>query len=332
MKRDSATLAYQQLQPENILTAVESVGFRCDGCLLALNSYENRVYQVGLEDATPLIAKFYRPHRWKDAAIQEEHDFAHELAANEIPVIAPCRDSTGATLHHHHRFRFAVFPRCGGRAPELDNPDHLLQLGRFSGRLHAVGGSRRFEYRPEITIENFGENSVRFLLEGDFIPPDLTVAYQTLAVDLLQRVRTCFERAGEYRHIRLHGDCHAGNVLWTDDGPHIVDLDDARSGPAVQDLWMFLSGPPHEQTGQLHHLLDGYTQFCDFDARQLHLVEALRTLRLMHYYAWLARRWGDPAFPRAFPWFNTQRCWEDHVLSLREQAALMDEQPLQWQT
>jgi Ser/Thr protein kinase RdoA (MazF antagonist) len=331
MNTDAATLAYQQLQPEQILAAVESVGFRCDGRLLALNSYENRVYQVGLEDAEPVVAKFYRPHRWADAAIQEEHDFAHELAAAEVPVVAPCRDPRdGATLHFHHQFRFAVFPRCGGRAPELDNLDHLLQLGRFAGRLHAVGAGSRFRERPEISIEVFGEESVRFLLDSGFIPADLAIAYRTLTEDLLRRVRACFERAGDYRRIRLHGDCHAGNVLWTDDGPHIVDLDDARSGPAVQDLWMFLSGPAHEQTAQLERLLEGYTQFAHFDARELHLVEALRTLRLMHYYAWLARRWEDPAFPRAFPWFNTQRCWEDHVLSLREQAALMDEPPLAW--
>ena len=332
MKTDAATLAYRQLQPEQILAAVESVGFRCDGRLLALNSYENRVYQVGLEEAEPVVAKFYRPHRWADAAIQEEHDFAHELAAAEIPVVAPCRDPRdGSTLHFHHQFRFAVFPRCGGRAPELDDPEHLLQLGRFAGRLHAVGAGSRFQVRPEISIEVFGEESVRFLLDSGFIPADLALAYRTLTEDLLRRVQACFERAGDYRRIRLHGDCHAGNVLWRGEAPHFVDFDDARTAPAIQDIWMMLSGDRPRQLAQLAEIVEGYNEFHDFRPRELRLVEALRSLRILHHCAWLARRWDDPAFPHHFPWFNTVRYWGEHILQLREQLAALHEPPLEVQ-
>jgi Ser/Thr protein kinase RdoA (MazF antagonist) len=321
---------YYALTPDQILDAVEHQGWRCDGRLLALNSYENRVYQVGIEDAAPVVVKFYRPERWDDDAILEEHAFAAELVEAEIPVVAPMRDAEGATLQRAGSFRFAVFPRCGGRAPELDNLDHLEQLGRFLGRMHAVAANRPFVHRPTLTVESFGESSCRFLLEAGFIPADLEHAYRTLAVDVLRHVRWCFERAGDVRSIRLHGDFHAGNILWSDAGPHLVDLDDARMGPAVQDLWMCLSGDRGGRTIVLDALLEGYTLFADFDPLELHLVEALRTLRMMHYHAWLARRWDDPAFPRAFPWFNNQRCWEQHILDLREQVALMQEPPLAW--
>ncbi len=327
---NDASRAYVGLQPTQILQSVESLGLCCDGRLLALNSYENRVYQVGVEDEEPVIVKFYRPHRWSDDAILEEHRFAAELADAELPVVAPQRSPAGETLHRHGWFRFALFPRRGGRAPELDNPEHLKQLGRFLGRLHRIGATLGFQHRPALTIDAFGTVSYRYLLEHGFIPPELELSYRSTAEDVLQRVRHCFQRAGAFRTLRLHGDCHSGNVLWGENGPQIVDLDDARSGPAIQDLWMFLSGDRDYQTERLEDLLSGYTQFNDFDARELNLVEALRTLRLLHYHAWLARRWRDPAFPRAFPWFNTQRCWEDHILSLREQAAFMDEAPLTW--
>ncbi len=329
-RNSDASRAYQDLRPVQILESVESLGLYCDGRLLALNSYENRVYQVGLEDAESVIAKFYRPHRWSDEAILEEHDFAAELAEAEVPVVAPWRSRSGETLHRYGLFRYALFPRRGGRAPELDNPEHLKQLGRFLGRIHLVGASRPFDHRPSLTIDSFGTESFRYLLDNGFIPPELEVPYRSTAEDVLQRVRHCFDRAGAFRSLRLHGDCHSGNILWGEEGPQIVDFDDARSGPAIQDLWMLLSGDREYQTKRLNELLAGYTQFNDFDARELNLVEALRTLRLLHYHAWVARRWHDPAFPRAFPWFNTQRCWEDHILSLREQAALMDEAPLSW--
>jgi len=324
-----SNLIYQSLQPEDILAAVESLGYRCDGRTLALNSYENRVYRIGLEEASPLVAKFYRPGRWSDAALGEEHAFATELAAAELPVVAPLAHD-GATLHHRGPFRFALYPSRGGRAPELDDLDLLEQLGRFVARIHLTGERSRFRHRPTLDLQSHGIESHDFLLDAGFIPEDLTEAYSSLCTHLFERVRDCYERAGSSRLIRLHGDFHPGNVLVLDEQVHIVDLDDTRTGPAVQDLWMFLSGDREEQTPQLAKLLAGYTEFRRFDARELHLVEALRTLRIMHYAAWLARRWDDPAFKIAFPWFATHRYWEDHVLALREQAALMEEEPLTW--
>jgi Ser/Thr protein kinase RdoA (MazF antagonist) len=324
-------LAYQSLDPDRILHAAESTGLQCNGHLHALNSYENRVYQIGLEDGTFVIAKFYRPGRWSDEAIREEHAFTLELADREIPVVAPLRDERGETLHYHEGFRFALFPRRGGRWPDLDNPDNLLWLGRFIGRIHAVGAIEPFRHRHTLGIERFGEASYRYVLEQGFIPPALQLPYRSLAEDVLKQVRHCYERAGTVASIRLHGDCHPGNILWTDAGPHFVDFDDCLTGPAIQDLWMLLSGERRDMTAQLAEILDGYSEFFDFNPRELHLVEALRTLRMLHYSAWLARRWEDPAFKQAFTWFNTPRYWEEQILALREQAALLDEAPLAWQ-
>ncbi|MGE5027976.1 MAG: serine/threonine protein kinase [Betaproteobacteria bacterium] len=320
--------AYQDLTPDRLLNAVESIGFRCDGRLLALNSYENRVYQVGIEDGPPLVVKFYRPQRWSDEAILEEHAFTLELAEREIPVVAPLADSASRTLHEFEGFRFALYPRRPGRAPELDDPDTLAWMGRFIGRIHAVGSIRPFAHRPALTVESFGDESFHYLMEHGFIPPDLEATYRSVVEDVLGRVRASFARAGEVPMIRLHGDCHPGNVLWTDDGPHFVDFDDCRMGPAIQDLWMLLSGDRAAMNIQLLDVIEGYREFHDFHPRELHLVEALRTLRMIHYSAWLARRWDDPAFPASFPWFNTQRYWQDQILALREQAALLDEPPL----
>ena len=324
----TAAHPFERLTPDLILDAVESVGLRCDGRLLALNSYENRVYQVGLEETAPVVAKFYRPARWSDAAILEEHAFAHELQQAEVPVVAPLAGPGGATLHQHGGFRFALYPKRGGRAPELDRDDVLRRMGTFLARLHAVGARGRFEARERLDVQGFGRDSLQWLLEAGVVPPDLEPAYRAVAGQALEAAQACFERAGAVAAIRLHGDCHAGNVLWTDDGPHFVDLDDARTGPAVQDLWMLLSGEAASQARQLGVVLEGYALFRRFDRAELHLVEALRTLRLMHYAAWLARRWDDPAFPASFPWFAGPRFWQDHVLALREQIALMSEPPL----
>ncbi len=325
----SDDLPYQKLTPDLLLDAVESCGWRCDGRLFALNSFENRVYQVGVEDGTALIAKFYRPQRWSNDAILEEHSFAIELAAREIPVVAPFATADGATLHEHRGFRFALFPKRPGRAPELENPDTLRWLGRFLGRTHAVGALRPFRHRPALDIASFGEEPARFVIEQGFVPVDLETAYQTIVDDALQRVAQCYQRAGAVHNIRLHGDCHAGNILWTGGGPHFVDLDDCRSGPALQDLWMLLSGDRAAMSVQLGHVVAGYREFHDFNRGELALIEALRTLRMIHYAGWLARRWHDPAFPASFPWFNTQRYWQDQILALREQCAAMDEPPLE---
>lgn len=299
--------------------------------MLALNSYENRVYQIGIEESAPLVAKFYRPARWTDAAILEEHAFVAELVEREIPVV-PAQTIDGKTLHSFDGFRFAVFAKHGGRAPELENRDTLEWMGRFLGRIHAIGALKPFQHRPTLNINTFGEAPYAWLLAHDFIPADLLPAYSSVVEQALEGVRHCYDRAGsELKMLRLHGDCHAGNVLWTDDGPHFVDFDDSRMGPAVQDLWMLLSGERSDMVRQLSDVLAGYEDFHDFDPRELHLIEALRTLRLIHYAAWLAQRWEDPAFKQAFPWFNTQRYWQDRILELREQIALMDEAPL-WQS
>ena len=324
------TAPFSGLTPDFILNALDSVGLRGDGRLLALNSYENRVYQIGMEEGPPLVAKFYRPGRWTDAAILEEHAFVQELAEREIPVVPGLALGEGKTLHAFDGFRFAVFPKHGGRAPELDDRDTLEWMGRFIGRIHAVGALQPYRERPTLDIASFGEEPRDYLLAHSFIPDDIAEAYRSVVEQALDGVRRCFERAGDVRALRLHGDCHVGNVLWTDGGPHFVDFDDSRMGPAVQDLWMLLSGERADMTRQLADLLAGYESFYDFDPRELHLIEALRTLRLIHYAAWIARRWDDPAFPRAFPWFNTQRYWQDRILELREQIALMDEPPL-WQ-
>jgi Ser/Thr protein kinase RdoA (MazF antagonist) len=315
------------LTPERVLDAVESLGFPVDGRLLALNSYENRVYQVGLDDAPPLIAKFYRSGRWSDAAILEEHDFTLELAQRDIPAVPPLRLAE-TTLHHRDDLRFSLCPRRGGRAPELDDPRVLERIGLLLGRLHLVGETAPFAHRPRLDIESFGQQPSASLLDNGWIPSELEPAYRGVVNHALAEVHACFERAGPVAAIRLHGDCHRGNMLWTEDGAHFVDLDDARTGPAVQDLWMLLSGDRAEMSVQLGQVLEGYRQFRDFAAPELHLIEALRTLRLIHYAAWLALRWQDPAFPAAFPWFDTQRFWQDHVLALREQIAAMQEGPL----
>ncbi|RAN49681.1 serine/threonine protein kinase [Herbaspirillum rubrisubalbicans] len=326
---DDAT-SFATLSPDTVLDALDALGLYGDGRLLALNSYENRVYQVGMEDGPPLVAKFYRPLRWTDEQILEEHAFSQELADEEVPVVPAMRLDNGATLHRHAGFRFAVFRRHGGRAPELDDADTLERLGRFIGRIHAVGMRRPFVARPALDIATFGEEPRDWLLAHDFIPAELLNAYRSTVDQALDGVRQCYQRAGNSRQLRLHGDCHVGNVLWTDAGPHFVDFDDSRSGPAVQDLWMLLSGERAEMARQLGDLLTGYESFCEFDPRELNLLEALRTLRLIHYSAWLARRWNDPAFPVAFPWFGSVRYWQDRILELREQVALMQEAPFAW--
>lgn len=323
----SSTTPYAGLGPDVILDAVESLGYRCDGRLFALNSYENRVYQIGIEDAAPLVAKFYRPLRWSDEQILEEHGFAATLAEREIPVVAPL-PVREKTLHAFAGFRFAVFEKRGGRAPELDRPEVLEWMGRFLGRIHAVGAIEHYRHRPALNIDTFGHTPRAWLLEHNFIPADLLDAYTSVSAQALEGVAACYARAGEVAQIRLHGDCHGGNVLYTDNGPHFVDFDDSRMGPAVQDLWMLLSGTREEMALQLREVVEAYEEFCDFDRRELHLIEALRTLRLLHYAAWLAQRWDDPAFPPAFPFFNTQRYWQDRVLELREQIAAMEEGPL----
>ncbi len=325
---NSSAHPFDRLTPDFLMSAVESQDYWCDGRQFPLNSYENRVYQIGIESAEPLIAKFYRPQRWSQAQILEEHEFCFELVEQELPVVAPLRNRAGQSLYEYEGFYFALYPRKGGRAPELDNPDNLLILGRLLARIHAVGAVGEFRQRPAISFEDYGEASVQLITE-QFIPDELKEAYITLCADLLRLIRSALDEFPGVRKLRTHGDCHIGNILWRDENPHFVDFDDARTAPAIQDIWMLLCGDRHNQTAQLAEILDGYDEFYSFDARELNLIEAYRTLRMMHYSAWLARRWADPAFPRAFPWFNTMKYWGEHILELREQFSALQEPPLQ---
>lgn len=315
---------YAQLEPNVILDAIESTGFICTGSLIALNSYENRVYQIGIEDSEPLIAKFYRPHRWSSEAILEEHQFSLELVQHEIPIIAPLiiKDQT---LHHHHDFRFSLFPRRGGRALELDNSEQLEWMGRFIGRLHKVSASQSFKHRIQLNAQTYGHDPYDFLIEHHFIPDYLKPNFCKTVETALQKIEQIFKYVGQVDQIRLHGDCHAGNVLWSESGPHIVDLDDCLTGPAIQDIWMLLSGEPKLMEVQLTKILRGYNEFHDFNPRERHLIEALRTLRMLHYSGWLAKRWADPAFPLSFPWFNTPVYWQNYMTNLNEQIELLDQ-------
>jgi Ser/Thr protein kinase RdoA (MazF antagonist) len=325
---------YETLTPDVVLDALAAVGLYGDGRLLGLSSYENRVYQVHLEDAVEgssiVVAKFYRPGRWSDAQILEEHAFSRELEAAEVPAVGPLVLG-GASLHHHAGFAFSVSPRRGGRAPELDDGEVLEWIGRYLARLHIVGAARPFEVRPALDVASFGEEPRDWLMANDGIPLDVQGDWQRACEQALRQIRSAFADAQSagVRHLRLHGDCHPGNILWTPDaGPHFVDLDDARTGPAVQDLWMLLSGDRAQRQRQLGGLVDGYEQMREFDRNELALIEPLRTLRLIHYSAWLARRWDDPAFPIAFPWFGTSDYWRGQVQMLEEQMEAMEEPPL----
>ncbi|HEY7873403.1 MAG TPA: serine/threonine protein kinase [Rudaea sp.] len=315
----SAGAPYAQLSPEVVLAAVESAGLRTDGRLLALNSFENRVYQVGIEDAKPLVAKFYRPGRWSDAAIAEEHAFACELAAAELPVVAPL-EFHKSTLLQFEEFRFALYPRCGGRAPELETAENLAWMGRLLARIHGVGSRGAFASRGAIDRTTFVDQPSKAVLTSALLPSTLCDRYARVIATLDALIARHFAAVGSVRDLRLHGDCHAGNVLWTDAGPHFVDLDDARMGPAVQDLWMLAPNPR-----TLDSLLEGYAEFRDFDRRELGLIEPLRIMRQIHYAGWIARRWDDPAFPRAFPFAAEARWWEQHVNDLHEAAGQLNE-------
>jgi Ser/Thr protein kinase RdoA (MazF antagonist) len=328
--------AYEALTPEVVQSALAALGLHGDGRLMALSSYENRVYQIYLCDALDgqhaVVAKFYRPGRWSDAQIQEEHDFAHELAHAEVPIVAPL-ELHGATLHHHAGFAFSLSPRRGGRRPELDDEQVLQWLGRFLARIHNVGAARPFAQRPALSVQSFGIDSRDWLLAHEALPLDVQSPWLRTCNEALQiATEIIAERAdstlasGQFHsNIRLHGDCHPGNILWTPQGPHFVDLDDARSGPAVQDLWMLLDGERAQRDFQLSCLLEGYEQLRRFDRRELRLIEPLRTLRLIHYSAWLARRWSDPAFVHNFPWFGSNAYWQEQVSMLQAQIQAMQD-------
>ena len=322
---------YTALTPDKVMDALSGLGLWPDGRLMALSSYENRVYRVHLDEPAQghnaVVVKFYRPGRWSRAQILEEHAFAAELQAAEVPAVAPLA-LHGATLHHAEGFDFAVSPLRGGRTPELDDLDVLEWIGRFLARLHNVGAERPFEHRPALDVAAFAQEPAKWLLTHQAIPLEVEGEWRAAFDAALPLLQSTLQGLPE-RAIRLHGDCHPGNILWTpDEGPHFVDLDDARMGPAVQDLWMLLSGDRRQRTLQLSALLDGYEQLRDFDRRELGWIEGLRTLRLVHYSAWLARRWNDPIFPINFPWFGTPDYWRGQVQMLHEQIEAMEEEPL----
>ena len=312
------------LDPAAILGAVESLGLVPDGRILALNSYENRVFRVGLEDAPPRVLKFYRPGRWSDAAILEEHAFSAELAGADLSVVAPLVVA-GRTLHRHAGQRFALFPLQGGQAPEPGQRAVLQQIGRTLGRLHEVGARHGFRHRATLSIQSHAIEPVEYLLDDGWLPPELEDNFVALCDQVVDAIEQGFDAGGGYQGLRLHGDCHPGNILWRDDAPHFVDLDDAMTGPAIQDLWMLATGDAGARAEQLRWLLEGYEVFRDFDQRQLHLLEPLRAMRLLHYHAWIARRWDDPAFPAAFPWFDSPRHWEEVIVQLQEQLVALRE-------
>lgn len=313
---------FDRLQPDFILDAIENIGFECDGRVTALNSYENRVYQIGIENEEPVIAKFYRPNRWSNEQIQEEHDYCYELVDAELPVVAPIQNEHKVSLFEHNEFRFSLYPRKGGRAPELDNLDNLFILGRFLGRIHMIGAARPFQYRPAIDSQSYGHDSVAYLKEH-FIPDDLQTNYDSITRQLLDHIDSTLDSTKNITSIRVHGDCHIGNMLWRDELPHFIDFDDSRMAPAVQDVWMLLSGDQREQNIQLSEIIEGYNEFSDFNTQELKLIESLRTLRMLYFSAWLARRWDDPAFPMGFPWFNTRQYWENYLNELNDQTVML---------
>ena len=317
--------SFASLRPDLILDAIESLDIRVESGLLALNSYENRVYQFVAEDRQRFVAKFYRPQRWSQAQILEEHHFALELAQQEIPLVAPLLFN-GQSLHQYQGFYFALFPSVGGRQFEVDNLEQLEWMGRFIGRIHRVAQSDKFIHRANFDVHNFLVIPQQVLAESSLIPSHLQLAFDTIlhqVIGLTSELMDC-----NYQPIRLHGDLHAGNILWRD-GPSFVDLDDCRMGPAIQDMWMMLSGDKQQQFIQLDTLVEAYEEFHEFDTRQVRLIEPLRAMRMVHYMAWLAQRWQDPAFPQAFPWFGEDKYWENQILALKEQFSALHETPIQ---
>ncbi|NRD75631.1 serine/threonine protein kinase [Shewanella sp. VB17] len=317
---------YQSLTPDLILDAIESLGIYPETGLLPLNSYENRVYQFRCDRSIRYVVKFYRPERWSNVQIQEEHDFSQALFDEEIPVATPVIIN-GHSLHEYKGFRFALFPSLGGRSFEVDNLEHLEATGRFIGRIHQFSQQKKFTHRDLVNPQVLGDESLLWLKGSGHVPPSLALPYFTIVEQVLDKSKEIWSKQNP-KHIRLHGDLHPGNILWTPDGPGFVDLDDARTGPAIQDLWMMITGDRPQKLLQLEILLEAYEEFCDFDAKELQLIEPLRAMRMLHYNAWLSRRWDDPAFPMNFPWYGEEKYWEGQILSFKEQLAVLNEPPL----
>lgn len=316
--------SFANLTPDLILDAIESIGIYPESGLLALNSYENRVYQFRADDNCRYVVKFYRPQRWSDEQIQEEHQFSLSLIEAEVPVVAPIQRD-GQTLFEYQGYRFTLFPSVGGRQFEMDNLDQLEMLGRYIGRLHSVAGGQTFTHRPTINTQDYLERARESILSSQLLSTYIETPFLTILDQLIEKTQNAYYDTAQ---IRLHGDCHAGNILWSNDKLLLVDLDDCRQGPAIQDLWMMLNGDRQEKAMQLDTMLCGYEEFNSFDQRQLGLIEPLRAMRMVHYMGWLATRWQDPAFPRNFSWFATDKYWEQQVLALKEQYAALNEPAL----
>jgi Ser/Thr protein kinase RdoA (MazF antagonist) len=322
-----AAFDFNGLSPDLIIDGLESAGFTVDSGLLALNSYENRVYQFHDDNLVKYVTKFYRPQRWQLAQIKEEHDFSFELEEQELPIVAPLKINE-QSLFEYQGYHFAVFPCRGGRIFEVDNLDQLEWMGRFLGRIHAVSSQHEFTHRPAFTVDEMLVQARAIIVASDYVPKTLHRAFFTILDHVIELATAQYQHIERTKQIRLHGDCHAGNILWRDEGPHFVDLDDCRTGPAIQDLWMMLSGDRQQQLLQLDTLLTGYEEFFTFEHEQLLLIESLRTMRVVNYMAWLCKRWLDPAFPRNFPWFNTEKYWEQQILMLKEQVSALQQPPL----
>lgn len=320
---------YDDLTPDTVLDAIESQGFLTDARIVALNSYENRVYQIGLEGKEPIIAKFYRPQRWSNEQILEEHKFSWQLADAEIPVVPPIRNDNGDTLFEYEGYRFSLFTRRGGQSPEPGDLDQLFRLGRLLGRIHIIGAQNEFQHRPTLNIKTYGEEPAELVLTGGFVPAHLADSMERVSTSLLEQISNALSNTNALKYVRCHGDCHIGNILWHRDlGPAFVDMDDCINAPAIQDLWMLLEGERHQKSLQISEIIEGYSEFMDFNSAELQLVEPLRALRMIHYAGWLAKRWDDPAFPMHFPWFNTESYWSQHLAALEEQLLILEEPPL----
>ena len=319
---DATNHPFDALTPDLILQAITEQGFNVDGRVNALNSYENRVYQIGIDGTAPLIAKFYRPDRWSHAQIQEEHDFCFAAVEHDLPVVTPLKNDQNISVYSHESFTFSLFPRTGGYAPELDHQDNLSIMGRTLARLHQVGAQQAYQHRPTLDVNGFGHACVDFV-GNQFIPIEHQSSYRSVTAELLTIIA---EQLHGAKHIRVHGDLHVGNILMRDEIPNLVDFDDSRMAPAIQDIWMLLSGEPHEQSVQLQKIISAYNEFNDFPFQELTMIESLRTLRMIHHTAWLAKRWHDPAFPPAFPWFDTHHFWTQHITDLQHQLLALNDQ------
>jgi len=322
--RDNNLHPFEQLTPEKIMDAVEDHGYLCNGGVFALNSYENRVYQIGIEgEMKHVIAKFYRPNRWSLQQIKEEHQFCFELQEHDISVITPLKNTQGNSIHCHEDFYFSLFPKVGGYAPELDYQENLQIMARMLARLHLIGERKLFKHRPKLEIQTFGHDSINYVSQH-FIPFEHKSNYDSICHELLAAMN---EKLRGCHNIRVHGDLHIGNILMRDDIPVLLDFDDSRLAPAIQDIWMLLSGEESEQKIQLQKIITAYQEFRDFPHDEIVMIESLRTLRMLHHCAWLARRWDDPAFAQAFPWLIENSYWLQHIQDLRNQLEALSINP-----